>query len=135
MAVFAKRGKMQKSYTKPIISVNLSCAEGIYAASGANALDAVYYGVWDRWNTNGGKGLVMVSWGSLEGLVRLQMTFNDTLDDVSTNDASVQVAISGNMAILTFSASATNPLTVGVHLDHGTSIDDLVMTGFSYELN
>ena len=38
-------------------------------------------------------------------------------------------------ATFTFASTATNPLTIGIHLNHGTSIDDLQMTGFTYSVN
>lgn len=127
---------MKKSYVKPIISIDSGCAEGVYAASGAaGSLDVSYYGVWDRWGTNGGKGLASVTWSGLDGTITLNITFNDTIDDLETDDASVQKSVSGNTATLTFASTATNPMSVGVHLDHGTSIDDLRMTGFSYTVN
>ena len=34
-----------------------------------------------------------------------------------------------------FASTASNPLTIGIHLNHGTSIDDLKMTGFTYSVN
>ncbi len=34
-----------------------------------------------------------------------------------------------------FASTATNPLTIGIHLNHGTSIDDLQLTGFDYSVN
>ncbi len=35
---------------------------------------------------------------------------------------------------LIFANTVTNPLTVGIHLNHGTSIDDLKITGYSYSV-
>ena len=54
--------KMSK-YVKPVISLDEGMAEGVYAASGATkgTLNVTYYGVWDRWGTNGGKGLAQAS--------------------------------------------------------------------------
>lgn len=127
---------MKKTYTKPIVSVAAGFAEGVFAASGAaGSLNVAYYGVWDRWGTNGGKGLATATWSGLDGTITLHMTFNDTIDDLETDDATVQKDISGNTATLTFASTATNPLTIGVHLNHGSSIDALQMTGFSYEVN
>ena len=93
---------MTKNYTKPIVTIDSGMAEGVYAASGATkgTLNVTYYGVWDRWGTNGGKGLAQASWS----------------------------------ATLTFASTATNPLTIGIHLNHGTSIDDLQLTGFDYSV-
>ena len=47
-----------RTYKKPMITVDSGLAEGVYAASGASqgTLNVTYYGVWDRWGTNGGKG-------------------------------------------------------------------------------
>ena len=127
---------MMKTYTKPVVTIDNGMAEGVYAASGAQgALNVTYHGVWDRWGTNGGKGLAMASWSDLNGTITLNITFNDTIDQVETDDASVQASCSGQTATLTFASTATNPLTIGIHLNHGTSIDDLKMTGFTYSVN
>ena len=112
-----------KTYKKPVVSVDTGLAEGVYAASGAKGtLNVTYYGVWDRWGTN-------------DGTITLNITFNDTVDQAETTDASVQSSCSGNTATFTFASTASNPLTIGVHLNHGTSIDDLKMTGFTYSVN
>ena len=126
-----------KTYKKPVVTVDAGMAEGIYAASGASqgTLNVTYYGVWDRWGTNGGKGLAMANWSDLNGTITLNITFNETIDQVETDNASVQASCSGNTATLTFASTASNPLTIGVHIDHGTSIDDLKMTGFTYSVN
>ena len=112
-------------------------AEGVYAASGATqgTLNVTYVGVWDKWGTNGGKGLAQANWSGINGTITLNITFNDTLEQVETDDASVQESWSGKTATLTFASTATNPLTIGVHIDHGVSIDDLRMTGFTYSVN
>ena len=115
-----------RTYKKPMITVDSGLAEGVYAASGAKGtLNVTYYGVWDRWGTNGGKGLAMADWSDLNGTITLNITFNDTVDKTW----------SGKTATLTFASTATNPLTIGIHLNHGTSIDDLKMTGFTYSVN
>lgn len=126
-----------RTYKKPMITVDSGLAEGVYAASGASqgTLNVNYLGVWDRWGTNGGKGLAMASWENLNGTITLNITFNDTIDQVETDDASVQASCSGNTATLTFASTASNPLTIGIHLNHGTSIDDLQMTGYTYSVN
>lgn len=127
---------MMKTYTKPVVTIDNGMAEGVYAASGAQgALNVTYHGVWDRWGTNGGKGLAMANWSNIDGTITLNITFNDTIDQVETDDASVQASCSGQTATLTFASTATNPLTIGIHLNHGTSIDDLKMTGFTYSVN
>ena len=125
-----------KTYNKPVVTVDAGMAEGVYAASGAKGtLNVSYYGVWDRWGTNGGKGLAMADWSDINGTITLNITFNETIDQVETDNASVQASCSGNTATLTFASTASNPLTIGVHIDHGTSIDDLKMTGFTYSVN
>ena len=127
---------MMKTYTKPVVTIDNGMAEGVYAASGAQgALNVTYHGVWDRWGTNGGKGLAMADWSNIDGTITLNITFNDTIDQVETDDASVQASCSGQTATLTFASTASNPLTIGIHLNHGTSIDDLKMTGFTYSVN
>ena len=125
-----------KTYNKPVVTVDAGMAEGIYAASGAKGtLNVTYYGVWDKWGTNGGKSLAMANWSDINGTITLNITFNETIDQVETDDASVQASCSGNTATLTFASTASNPLTIGVHIDHGASIDDLKMTGFTYSVN
>ena len=54
---------MTKHYTKPAVSIDSGLSEGVYAASGATtgALNVTYQGVWDRWGTNGGKGLALAN--------------------------------------------------------------------------
>lgn len=126
-----------KTYKKPVVTVDAGMAEGVYAASGATqgTLNVTYVGVWDKWGTNGGKGLAQADWSGINGTITLNITFNDTIDQVETDDASVQESWSGKTATLTFASTATNPLTIGVHIDHGVSIDDLKMTGFTYSVN
>ena len=126
-----------KTYKKPVVTVDAGMAEGVYAASGATqgTLNVTYVGVWDKWGTNGGKGLAQADWSGINGTITLNITFNDTIDQVETDDASVQESWSGKTATLTFASTATNPLTIGVHIDHGASIDDLQMTGFTYSVD
>lgn len=124
-----------KTYKKPVLTIDSGLSEGIYAASGAGTLNVTYYGVWDRWGTNGGKGMAIADWSGIDGTITLTITFNDTVDEIETDDASVQKSCSGKTATLTFASTATNPLTIGIHLNHGTSIDDLKMTGFTYSVN
>lgn len=128
---------MMKTYKKPVVTVDAGMAEGVYAASGAaqGTLNVTYIGVWDRWGTNGGKGLAQANWSDINGTITLNITFNDTVDQVETDGASVQTSCSGKTATLIFASTASNPLTIGIHLNHGTSIDDLKMTGFTYSVN
>ena len=125
-----------REYKKPVVTVDAGLAEGIYAASGAaqGTLNVTYYGVCDRWGTNGGKGLAMANWSGINGTIALTINFNDTVDQIETDDASVQTSCSGNTATLTFASTASNPLTIGIHLNHGTSIDNLRLTGYSYSV-
>lgn len=127
---------MMKIYKKPVISIDNEISEGVYAASGASqgTLNVDYHGVWDRWGTNGGKGLAMANWSDIDGTITLVINFNDTIDQVETTDASVNATCSGQTATLTFASTAENPLTIGVHLNHGTSIDNLKMKDFSYSV-
>jgi len=128
---------MNKTYVKPVVSVDAGLAEGVYAASGAKqgTLNVDYYGAWDSWGTNGGKGLAMANWSNINGTITLNINFNDTVDQAETDDASVQTSWSGKTATFKFASTATNPLTIGIHIDHGTSINDLKMTGFTYNVN
>lgn len=128
---------MMKTYKKPVISIDNGISEGVYAASGApkGTLNVTYHGVWDRWGNNGGKGLAFASWSDIDGTITVNINFTDTVDQVETTDASVQTSWSGKTATLTFASTASNPLTIGIHLDHGTSIDNLKMTGFTYSVN
>ncbi|NSF18041.1 hypothetical protein G4434_05695 [Coprococcus comes] len=125
-----------KIYKKPVISIDNEISEGVYAASGASqgTLNVDYHGVWDRWGTNGGKGLAMANWSDIDGTITLVINFTDTIDQVETTDASVRATCSGQTATLTFASTAENPLTIGVHLNHGTSIDNLKMKDFSYSV-
>lgn len=132
------RGEVEmREYKKPVVTVDSGMAEGVYAASGAQQgnLKVDYYGVWDRWGTNGGKGLAMASWSGINGTITLNLTFNDTVDQAETTDASVQASASGNTATFVFASTAENPLTIGIHINHGTHIDDLKMTGYTYSVN
>ena len=127
---------MAKIYEKPVVSIDTGLSEGVYAASGASqgTLNVTYHGVWDRWGTNGGKGLAMADWSDITGTITLNINFNDTVDMIETDDASVQKSWSGKTTTLVFASTATNPLTIGIHLNHETSIDDLKITGFTYSV-
>ena len=127
---------MMNTYKKPVVTVDAGMAEGVYAASGVaqGTLNVTYGGAWDNWG-NGGKGVAMASWSNLNGTITLNITFNDTVDQAETDDASVQTSWSGNTATFTFASTANNPLTIGIHIEHGTSINDLKMTGYTYSVN
>ena len=127
---------MQKNYVKPVVSILPDTSEGVYTASGAaqGTLNVTYQGAWDRWST-GGKGLAYANWSDITGTITLNLSFNDTVDEIETDDSSVKTSWSGQTATLTFAATAANPLTIGIHLNHGTSIDNLQMTGFTYSVS
>ena len=128
---------MMKTYTKPVVTIDNGMAEGVYAASGATqgTLNVTYHGAWDSWGTNGCKALAMANWSGIDGTITLNITFNDTVDQAETDNASVQTSWSGKTATFTFASTVTSPLTIGIHIDHGTSINDLKMTGFTYSVN
>lgn len=126
---------MRKNYEKPVVSILSGTSEGIYAASGSSGtLNVVYSGVWDRW-ASGGKGLAQASWDNINGTITLSVTLNDSIDDAETNDATVQKTISGHTVTFTFASTATNPLTLGFHLNHNTSIDNLKIESFDYSIS
>ena len=124
------------TYKKPVVTVDAGMAEGVYAASGAaqGTLNVTYIIVMDRW-TGGGKAAWNADWSDINGTITLNITFNDTVDQVETDSASVQTSWSGQTATLTFASTVSSPLTIGIHLNHGTSIDDLQMTGYTYSVN
>ena len=126
-----------KMYKKPVVTVDAGLAEGVYAASGASkgTLNVTYLGVWDRWGTNGGKGLATADWSGIDGTITLNVTFNDTVDQAETDNASVKASWSGKTATFVFASTVASSLTIGIHLNHGTSIDNLQMTGFTYSVN
>ena len=125
-----------RTYKKPVVSVDAGMTEGVYAASGATqgTLNVTYYGVWDRWGDNGGKGLAFANWSDINGTITLNVYFNDTVDQAETTDASVQASCSDKTATFVFASTAQNPLTLGIHINHGTKIDDLQITGFDYSV-
>lgn len=124
---------MRRNYERPRIVVDQNLAEGVYLASGqkTGSLDVSYFGAMDKWN-GGGKGFAQISWSGIDGTVSLSITFNDTIDDVETTGASVQKSFAGKTVHLTFSGAETGPISLGVHLNHGTSIDDLQVTDYDY---
>lgn len=128
---------MAKIYKKPVVSIDTGLSEGVYTASGASAgsLNVAYLCVMDRW-VGGGKGLAQASWFGLSGTITLNVTFNDTIDQAESENEASSVRCSGKTVTFTFNTdTTTSPLTLGFHLEHGTSIDDLQMTGFTYSVN
>ena len=81
---------MQKNYVKPVVSILPDTSEGVYTASGAaqGTLHVTYQGAWDRWST-GGKGHVSANWSDITGTITLNLSFNDTVDEITTDDSSV----------------------------------------------
>lgn len=129
---------MAKIYKKPVVSIDTGLSEGVYTASGASAgnLNVTYLGVWDRWGTNGGKRHASASWSSLSGTITLNVTFNDSIDEAETTGNSVICSCSGTTATFTFNTATTeSPIILGFHIHHGTSIDALKMTGYTYSVN
>ena len=131
---------MAKIYKKPIVSIDTGLSEGVYAASGATqgSLNVSYIGIWDRWSSGGGKGLAQLDWSNLNGTVTVTVTFNDTVDQVeyATSVDGATCSASGSNAILTFNTSnAPSSIMFGVHINHGTSIDNLNITGFTYSVH
>ena len=82
VSIVLKEEIQMRAYEKPVITVDSGMAEGIYAASGATqgTLNVTYHGVWDRWGTNGGKGLAMADWSGIDGTITLNIKFNETVD-------------------------------------------------------
>lgn len=126
-----------RTYKKPMITVDSGLAEGVYAASGAakGTLDVNFFMIWDRWGTNGGKSLYVATWSDIDGTITLNVNFNDTIDQAETDNSNVQSSCSGKTATFTFASTVSQPLSLGIHLNHGTRIDDLKMTGFTYSVN
>lgn len=118
---------MSKVYEKPTITIDAGLAEGVYAASGAGTVSVADAGVWDRWD-GGGKHGFTVSWSGIDGTAVVVINFNDTIDDAAA-EGGVNAQASGSTVTLTFNSSAPNPIYLGCHLDHGTSIDSLQATG------
>lgn len=132
--IYRRDDPMRKSYEKPTILVDRNLAEGVYLASGQNAgtLNVSYMGVMDRWN-GGGKGYVSVDWSGISGTVQLSIVFNDTIDQVEATRG--QGSVSGKTVNVTFSGEEAGSMTVGVHVDHGTNVDDLMVTDYKYSVS
>ena len=89
-------------------------------------------GVMDRWN-GGGKGYASVDWSGISGTVQLSIVFNDTIDQVEATRG--QGSVSGKTVNVTFSGEEAGSMTVGVHVDHGTNVDDLMVTDYKYSVS
>ena len=116
---------MNNNYERPVAFVIPESAEGIYAASGSGNMTVSSLNVWDRWN-GGGKGLISVSWSGINGTVSLTINFNNTIDQVEV--------VSGSSATITFNASEASSCTIGVHVNNGSNIDALAVTGYDYSV-
>ncbi len=127
---------MRKNYERPILVVDRNLAEGVYLASGESAgtLNVSNIGILDRWD-GGGKGLASVSWSQITGTVHLTINFSDTIDDVEVSGVAAQQSVSGSTVTLSFSGAESDSLMLGVHVNHGTSIDALAVTGFNYSVS
>lgn len=124
---------MNKIYEKPAFVIDTELAEGVYAASGAGSVDVADNGVWDAWD-GGGKRDFRVNWSGMDGTVILTLNFNDSIDQINVEDAAVQTAVSGSTATITIGSGAVNPMLVSLHLNHGTSIYDLALTGYTHSV-
>lgn len=125
---------MRKSYERPIILVDQNVTEGVYLASGQNTgtLNVSYIGTMDRWD-GGGKGYASVDWSGVAGTVQLSVTFNDTIDQADVTSG--QSVVSGKTVSVTFSGQEAGSLMLGVHINHGTSVDDLAVTDYKYTVS
>ena len=59
----------------------------------------------------------MADWSDLNGTITLNITFNDTVDQAETDDASVQTSWSWKDCYIYIASTASNPLTIGIHLN------------------
>ena len=124
---------MNKTYEKPVISIDTGISEGVYAASGSGTVTVSDAGIWDRWD-GGGKHGFTISWSGLDGTVVVTLNFNDTVDEVAA-EGGASATCSGSTATVTFSSTAAGPIYLGVHLNHGTSVDALAVTGHAFSVH
>ena len=125
---------MKRTYETPIIVANHNLAEGVYLASGAGHVNVSYTGVMDRWVT-GGKGAVTVNCPNVTGMVSLTLTFNDSIDDADASVADANLTYSGQTVKVVFDGATNASVIIGVHLNHGTSIDSLQLTDYNYSVS
>lgn len=97
-------------------------------------MNVSYTGVMDRWAT-GGKGAVTVNCPNVTGMVSLTLTFNDSIDDADTSVADANLTYSGQTVKVVFDGAANASVIIGVHLNHGTSIDSLQLTDYNYSVS
>ena len=127
---------MNKHYTRPLISILPEYSEGIYTASGSNSSGSLTISsgsVLDRWPA-GGKTYVVANWSGISGTITLQLRFNDTIDDFDVYEGNVQKGFSGQTVTLTFSSAQASPMTIYLHIDHRTSIDNLKLIRYDYSV-
>ena len=124
---------MNNNYERPVAFVIPESAEGIYAASGSGNMTVRSLNVWDRWN-GGGKGLISVSWSGINGTVSLTINFNNTINQVEVEGITANSRVSGSSATITFNASEASSCTIGVHVNNGSNIDALAVTGYDYSV-
>lgn len=125
---------MMKTYERPVVSVDTGLAEGVYAASGAGTLTLSKPFVWDLWS-GGGRILFEANWSKINGNITLTITFNDTIDEATVENALVTTSYSNNTVTLTYASTVVSPLTIGIKINHGTSINDLQISGYTYSVN
>lgn len=125
---------MKRTYETPIIVANHNLAEGVYLASGAGHVNVSYTGAMDRWAT-GGKGAVTVNCPNVTGMVSLTLTFNDSIDDADASAADANLTYSGQTVKVVFDGAANTSVIIGVHLNHGTSINSLQLTDYNYSVS
>lgn len=125
---------MKRTYETPIIVANHNLAEGVYLASGAGHVNVSYTGAMDRWAT-GGKGAVTVNCPNVTGMVSLTLTFNDSIDDADASVADANLTYSGQTVKVVFDGAANASVIIGVHLNHGISIDSLQLTDYNYSVS
>ena len=125
---------MKRTYETPIIVANHNLAEGVYLASGAGHVNVSYTGVMDRWAT-GGKGAVTDNCPNVTGMVSLTLTFKDSIDDADASVADANLTYSGQTVKVVFDGAANASVIIGVHLNHGTSINSLQLTDYNYSVS
>ena len=120
---------MNNNYERPVAFIIPESAEGIYAASGSGNMTVSSLNVWDRWN-----GLISASWSGINGTVSLTINFNNTIDQVEVDGVSANSRVSGSSVTITFNASEASSCTIGVHVNNGSNIDALAVTGYDYSV-
>ena len=81
------------------------------------------------------KGRILVADEGINGTVSLTINFNNTIDQVEVDGVSANSRVSGSSATITFNASEASSCTIGVHVNNGSNIDALAVTGYDYSVN